>query len=714
MKRKVSLWIVAAILSTGISTLLAVDVSPGERKQAQQWVKEKFAETSGTQRPFSFDYADKTSAAWFQEWVCRRHEKKLDPQRKQITLEYQDPLTGLVVRCVAISYLDFPSVEWTMYFKNTGAKDTPLIKNIQALDLRIERLETSSSAERTFYDTTKDASEFILHHHTGSNHARNDFEPHHTIMGPNFSRTITPFGGRPTNEQFSYFNVEMPGKQTIITEGETDIWKKTRTEREPGTGVIVVIGWPGQWAADFTRNETNQLRIRAGQETTCFTLHPGEEVRTPLIVLQFWQGDRQRSQNIWRRWMLEYSLPRPGGTLPPPLLTPCSSHQFNEMLNANEENQKHFIDRYLEEKLNPDYWWMDAGWYFNNGTWVNTGTWEIDTRRFPHGFRPISDHAHAQGVKIIVWFEPERVTENSWLWDTHPEWLLSPGKVPDKVGWMTQWKLLDLGNPQARQWLTDHVDKLITEQGIDLYRQDFNMDPLFFWRNHDTPDRQGMTENYYVSGYLAYWDELRRRHPNMLIDSCASGGRRNDLETMRRAVPFIRSDYIFEEIGQQCHTYAINWWIPYHGTGTFQVEPYHFWSTMAPHVTPCWDMRNRDLDYDLLRTLTGQWREVSKYYNGDYYTLTPYSLDDGAWMAWQFHEPDLDEGVVMAFRRPNSYTVTAEFVLQDMEPESRYVMTNIDKSQTQVFTGAILANQGLPVTIKDSPGVAVILYKKVR
>ena len=54
----------------------------------------------------------------------------------------------------------------------------------------------------------------------------------------------------------------------------------------------------------------------------------------------------------------------------------------------------------------------------------------------------------------------------------------------------------------------------------------------------------------------------------MLIDSCASGGRRNDLETMRRAVPLWRSDYAFEPIGQQCMTYGIRLWLPYHGTGT--------------------------------------------------------------------------------------------------------------------------------------------------
>ena len=133
------------------------------------------------------------------------------------------------------------------------------------------------------------------------------------------------------------------------------------------------------------------------------------------------------------------------------------------------------------------------------------------------------------GIKTIVWFEPERVTPGTWLTEHHPEWILG-GKGGG---------LLNLGNPAARAWLTDHVDKLMTEQGIDLYRQDFNMDPLALWRGNDAEDRQGITEIHHVEGYLAYWDELLRRHPDMFIDSCASGGRRNDLETMRRAIPLV-------------------------------------------------------------------------------------------------------------------------------------------------------------------------------
>ena len=218
-------------------------------------------------------------------------------------------------------------------------------------------------------------------------------------------------------------------------------------------------------------------------------------------------------------------------------------------------------------------------------------------------------------------------------------------------------RLFNLGDPAARRWLTEHVDKLLTEQGIDLYRQDFNIDPLGFWRAADAEDRRGIAENKHVCGYLAYWDELRRRHPNMLIDSCASGGRRNDLETMRRAVPLWRSDYAFEPIGHQCMTYGISLWLPYHGTGTVAnaaapyygggrtaVEPYAFWSNAAPSLGSGIDVRVRQIDYDTLRRLYRQWRQLSEFYYADFYPLTPYTQDNHAWIAWQFNDPERARG----------------------------------------------------------------------
>lgn len=634
-----------------------------------------------TEPPFSFTYAGRPSSELLATWRSERKAAKLDESRTGLSLRYTDPDTGLVVRCEAIEYTDFPTAEWTLYFKNTGTSDTPILEQIQAMDVRLERPKEC---------------EFVLHHNRGDSCTINSFEPLQTLMGPGAELRFAPDGGRPTNGQWPYYSIQW-GDQ----------------------GLIVVIGWPGQWASQFSRDRETGLRVRAGQEQTRLKLHPGEEIRTPLVVVQFWSGDKVRAQNVWRRWMRAHGMPRPGGQPVRAQTAACSSHQFGEMINANEENQKFFVDRYVEERLPLDYWWMDAGWYpndprYNAAGWPNTGTWEVDRKRFPNGLRAVSDHARSKGIKTIVWFEPERVTPGTWLWRNHQDWLLGPPADPNqdvadrsKPGD----KLLNLGNDAAREWLTNHVDKLLTEQGIDLYRQDFNTDPLGRWRANDAPDRQGITEIRYVTGYLAYWDELRRRHPNMLIDSCASGGRRNDLETMRRAVPLLRSDYILEPVGQQNHAYGLSFWLPFYGTGMTREGLYDSRSCFCPHLICCYDMRDRQYDFERARRVIGEWKQIAGHMlDGDYYPLTPYNPANDAWMAWQFNLPEKGEGAVQAFRRAESIYRTAEPRLRGLDPESRYVVTNLDSGATTTIAGRVLMDEGLRVEIPSRPGAAIIRY----
>jgi alpha-galactosidase len=315
----------------------------------------------------------------------------------------------------------------------------------------------------------------------------------------------------------------------------------------------------------------------------------------------------------------------------------------------------------------------------------------------------VSDHAHSRGVKTIVWFEPERVHADTWIANNHPTWVLGGAAGG----------LLDLGNPAARQWLTDHVDQLITQEGIDLYRQDFNMDPLGYWRANDRPDRQGITEIRHVEGYLAYWDELLRRHPDMWIDSCASGGRRNDLETMRRAIPLWRTDYRCEPIGTQCCSYGISLWIPLSGTGAADVDPYIFRSNMAPFTNCLFDVRSTHLDFDLLRRLTAQWGQVAACYLGDYYPLTEYNTGRDAWMAWQFDLPEEGRGCVQCFRRDKSIFLVGQLRLRGLRPESRYRITDLDTGTTQEIEGRVLMESGLEVTIADRPGSVLLVYERV-
>jgi alpha-galactosidase len=610
-------------------------------------------------------------------WTLKREKKTLDAHRTQHTLTYTDPQTALEAKIVAVAYNDFPTVEWTLYFTNNGKNNTPILSNIRVVDTAFDR--------NGFGDWT-------LHHHKGDNCTADSYEPLTTNL-TNKPLNIANSGGRPTQTALPYFNLS----------------------RGSNEGLIFVVSWAGQWNTQFQQDKLgqqkagektgveSQLTLQAGQEQTHFLLQPGETVRQPMIVLQFWRGDRTHAQNVWRSWMIAHNIPRPGGKPPKfPMHVACSSHQFGEMVRANTASQILFIDKYLEHGFPLDYWWMDAGWYIITTDWPDTGTWEIDQKRFPGGFLPITKHGHDKGVNSIVWFEPERVAPNTWLAKERPDW----------VHGGSGGGLLKLSEPEVLDWLINHIDKIITDNEIDLYRQDFNIDPLGFWRKNDSEDRQGITEIRHVENYFKYWDALRERHPNMLIDSCASGGRRNDLETLRRAVPLLRSDYIFEPIGNQAHSFVLPLWMPYFGTGHISTNSYELRSTFSPSMNTCWDVRNDNLPYEQMRKLVEQWKEYGQYYFGDYYMLTPYSLERSDWLGWQFHDSAKDAGSVQMFRREESPFDSGRFPLLGLTKSKKYRMTNIDDAKDTVeVTGEELMSKGLRMTIPERTSTGFYLYE---
>lgn len=683
----------------------ACSVTPEEMKSAGDWVS---AHLGAARSPFSFIYGGESSIDFFKTWKFEQTSSALDDKRTEHVVTYTDPDTGLSVRSAVIEYHDFPTVEWTLYFKNTGPSDTPIVENIKALDLQIVRedLEKNSKPRQS-------SDEIRLHYHVGSPTTKEDYRPMVTKLASNSKKRITTSGGRPSNSHLPYFNLE---------------WS--------GCGVIMAVGWPGQWLAEFTRDNAGKLRVSAGPELMHFKLYPDEEVRSPLVVLQFYQGDWIHAQNVWRRWMVAHNLPKPGGALPSPQVAASAFTYFAPMGISNALAMKIFIDHYEAKKIAIDAWWTDAGWYVCNfprtdseageGTasipaatgmaegdpsWPNTGTWEADPYRFPRGVREVSDHAHAKGLKTILWFEPERVMPGSRLAEEHPDWLLAPLPNPGDQFYEKNTRLLNLGNPDAWQWLLNYIDEFLTREGVDVYREDFNMDPLYFWRANDTPDRQGITEIRHVTGHLAYWDALRQRHPNMLLDTCASGGKRNDLESLRRAVPLCRSDYTWDITANQCITYGLAFWIPYFGAGITAIDPYRFRSYMSPSIVLDLDPRRDDLDLDLWHRLIRQFKQVAKYYLGDYYPLTGYSLESDVWMAWQFDCPEIGEGMVQVFRRENSPAEAARFPLRGLQAKELYTVTNLDRSEVQYLPGRTLMEDGVLVEITKKPGAVIITYK---
>jgi alpha-galactosidase len=622
----------------------------------------------GATPPFSFIYDGKPSDEVLGAWTFSQSEQKLDKNRTQLTHTYLDPKTGLAMRVVMVQYSDFPTVEWTLYFRNTGQADTPILEGIQALD--------------TTFEGRAGTEEFKLHHFQGSRTTEADFEPYETVLGAKALKRLTGANGRATGSELCYFNLEMPG----------------------GGGLALGLGWPGQWAAEFSRNADHGLRVTCGQELTHLKLHPGEEIRTPRVVMQFWEGGNWTDAQVtWRRWMVEHNMPRIAGKPVAPEFGGCGG---NPLPRADEEIA--YIEGITKDGVKLDHWIIDAGWYPCRGSWPNTGTWEPDKERFPKGLREVADVCHAKGIHFIVWFEPERAAPDTWLTQNHPEWIIGGA----------QGGLVNIGNPEAWKWVVKQIDGLLVSEGIDDYRSDYNIGPDEFWRRNDTPDRQGITENLYVQGFLAFWDELLRRHPKMYIDTCSGGGGRLDLETLRRSVPLLRSDWPVvcwtKEgwIGQQCQTHALSLWLPFHGTGAPNDSIYSLRSSYCAGYRVGYDPRDSKRNTALYKQAASEMRAIQPYLLADYYPLTPYSRAKDAWLAWQHHSPEKNEGAIQVFRREDCAADAMQLRLHGLNADQTYALTDADTGTTQKMLGKALMEDGLTVKIEGKPGSALITYKK--
>ena len=255
---------------------------------------------------------------------------------------------------------------------------------------------------------------------------------------------------------------------------------------------------------------------------------------------------------------------------------------------------------------------------------------------------------------------------------------------------------------------------MIAEVGIDIYRHDFNMHPLNYWRQHDTEDRQGLTEIRYITGLYDFLDTLLDNHSNLVIDNCANGGRRVDFEMLRRSLVLWRSDLCWEPVAEQCATYGLSLWIPLHGVGSISLDPYHFRSGMGSNFSLALNYYDDPSIWEPATKLLNEYIEIKHIFRGDFYPLTPYSTFQKVWISWQFDRPDIGEGLIQAFRRLENDSTTNTFKLQGLQPDIRYELINFDTKSKLEIIGHDLMEGGLELDIGNCPGSITIKYRYLK
>jgi alpha-galactosidase len=196
---------------------------------------------------------------------------------------------------------------------------------------------------------------------------------------------------------------------------------------------------------------------------------------------------------------------------------------------------------------------LDDGWFRGRRhVRAGLGDWEVDTEVWPAGLTPLIDAVHRAGMQFGLWFEPEMVNPDSELYRTHPDWVLSARAEPPLLE--RNQLALDLSNPRVGEYLLQRLDKVLAENAVDYVKWDHNRELLEAGsRTHGYAPAAREQE----AGFLRLLDELRRRHPTVQFESCASGGGRIDLGIVQRVQRFWTSDMTDALARQQIQRWTV-------------------------------------------------------------------------------------------------------------------------------------------------------------
>ena len=627
-----------------------------------------------TPRPaFSFKYGDRA--------VSGSASMQVD-ERLKVTVE-------------SVEYPQFNATEWVLWFENPSAEKSALLSEIHDGDFLVSlppapnkfRGDISVPGERAV----------VTMNGCGGGYSTNDEESsrefravtryfHPTILGTNYVLKIDNGCARSSDRQAPFFEVTQDGQ-----------------------GAVIAIGWTGGWRAQFA-NCVDGIRVVAGLARARFYLEPGEKLRTSRILVMNYAKDED-SGNKFRRLIrrhFSHVASRPG--------TREGLFAYELWGGLTSDEMIYRVKTLKEKGFTYEDLWIDAGWYGNSekcddaytGDWSQwTGDWIPNARIHPDGLEKVRDVAKDAGMGLMLWFEPEHVVKACNFAKEHPDLLLGLDERP----WYGA--LLYYGNERGRTYVRDLIAGFAERLNFSCYRQDFNMEPGRAMKQHDAPDREGITEIRHITGLYRLWDELLARRPQMLIDNCSSGGRRIDIETLRRAVAFFRSDYQcgFNANADvlQVHNVGISRLLPYNGCTTKLSDAYTLRSAYSSsHGVAYWNaifQKEEKVDWAAAKKCCDEYRRIRKYFPCDFYNHGSATIDPTAWAIWQYNDPEKNEGVVLAFRRAQSPSSRVSIPLKGLPKGAMVEVENLDTGAKSTVAGDLEVN--LPVRRSST----VLLYR---
>ena len=377
---------------------------------------------------------------------------------------------------------------------------------------------------------------------TGAGQATNDF----TLNGlmvflplPDHATDILDFHGRWMRERQAQRTKISVGKHvresregrsghdyTIVQFATTDI-----ASFQNGEVWGLSLAWSGNNVHTVEREMVGRTQIGAGELLLPgeVILAVGETYDAPTVIATYSnQGIDGASDRLHR--FQRARAAHPTNIRPRPV-----SLNVWEAVYMNHDLAKLTALAEVAGRIGVERFVLDDGWFgARRDDTAGLGDWVVSAEVWPNGLKPLIDVVKANGMEFGLWFEAEMVNPNSDLYRAHPEWIMqADGRTPVEARWQ---QVLDLTHPGAYDHVLGQVDAILSEYDIAYIKWDHNR-PITDAGHFDRAAVRAQTQAIY-----RLFDELKRRHPGLEIESCASGGGRIDLGMIDHADRFWASD----------------------------------------------------------------------------------------------------------------------------------------------------------------------------
>ncbi|MCX0353188.1 alpha-galactosidase [Clostridium perfringens] len=300
--------------------------------------------------------------------------------------------------------------------------------------------------------------------------------------------------------------------------------RRSNTDEFSGEVIGFSLVYSGNFMAEIDVDTYNQTRIMMGIHPDRFSwpLNLNEEFYTPEVVIVYSdKGLNYMSQvyhSLYRECLMRGKWEN---SVRPILLNSWEALSFS----IDEEKIKELATN--ASKLGVELFVLDDGWFGKrNNDNAGLGDWTVNKEKFPNGLNEIIEYINKLGMDFGSWIEPEMVNKESELYRSHPDWIIhDPNRKPSHT--RNQYTL-DFSRDEVVDHIYNQIEKLLSDYNISYVKWDMNRYITECYSKDKGANLQGTVYHKYILNVYKLYDKLTTRFPNILFESCSSGGARFD------------------------------------------------------------------------------------------------------------------------------------------------------------------------------------------